>query len=297
MPYGCARAVCATFCWHLRWALTPIFGPSFLRDCIPPSSVSFQCFRIAPEVIRVCEREAEGWRGVEPRSYTPMSDNAGHIAPSSSSTTSAPRPIAIPSPKRLRPRKHKAPLLDSPFSTDFEDEEMAYSRSGGRAQIMDSPSVSPKTRSQPLLTSPSPVGPRGWATVNNPQPPFFAIPAPPLPARQATLFPDVGNFIFSPSATATPLVANQRMLYPTASAKRTMPSTVDEHMDADADVDMEGSPMVKKARLSYKCKARDFNAAKTLMMLHDADRMLAVPPQQDIESDGEVMPQRRRVMT
>lgn len=280
MPYGCARAICVTFCWKMRWALTPIFGPSFLRDCIPPSSSSFQCFRIAPEVIRVCEREAEGWRGVDPRSYTPISDGAGHIAPMSASTTSAPRPMTMYSPKKLRPRKNKAPLLESPFSTEFEDEDIPYSRSKRRTRTMYSPSVSPKTQIRALPVSPSSAGPRGWATVNNSQRSLFATPDP-GPAGQVTPapFPDVSNFYFSPSAAVTPLVANQRMLYPTA-VKRAQQPTHGEDTDGDMEAEGQGGRNAKKAKISYKCKARDYNAAKALMMLHDADKMLLVPQQQ-----------------
>lgn len=37
MPYRCAKAVCATFCYHIAGALIPLFGESFPSECIPPT--------------------------------------------------------------------------------------------------------------------------------------------------------------------------------------------------------------------------------------------------------------------
>ncbi|KAJ5505257.1 hypothetical protein N7453_004214 [Penicillium expansum] len=36
MPYEAARAMAATFCWRIRYALTPLFGTEFPAMCIPP---------------------------------------------------------------------------------------------------------------------------------------------------------------------------------------------------------------------------------------------------------------------
>ena len=62
MPHACARAVCLTFCHPIRWALTPIFGPDFVRECLPPSAPGFARFRIDPQIVRFARMEAEGWR-------------------------------------------------------------------------------------------------------------------------------------------------------------------------------------------------------------------------------------------
>jgi hypothetical protein len=47
MPFSCARALCAKFCYEIRWALTPIFGPAFIRDCYP----LFEDYRIENQII------------------------------------------------------------------------------------------------------------------------------------------------------------------------------------------------------------------------------------------------------
>jgi hypothetical protein len=47
MPFSCARALCAKFCYEIRWALTPIFGAAFVRDCHP----SFEDYKIENQII------------------------------------------------------------------------------------------------------------------------------------------------------------------------------------------------------------------------------------------------------
>lgn len=166
MPYGCARAVCATFCWNIRWALTPIFGPSFLKDCLPPYSPNYSRFKIDPEVIRVSQRECEGWRDGIAREYTPMSGMSAALPPTN--TTSQPAlpiaaaraPIAL-SPKMLRPRRStQNKTVGSPFNTDSDEEyqESTTDPLSRYSRYNDSPSVSPKT-----IVTPPPV----WTSVNN----------------------------------------------------------------------------------------------------------------------------------
>lgn len=57
MPFACARAVCATFCYEIRWALTPIFGAAFLRDC----AATFSDYKIERQIIVNAAREAKVW--------------------------------------------------------------------------------------------------------------------------------------------------------------------------------------------------------------------------------------------
>ncbi|KAI9890603.1 MAG: hypothetical protein M1814_003801 [Vezdaea aestivalis] len=37
LPYNAAKHICATFTYHIRFALVPLFGTSFLQMCIPPT--------------------------------------------------------------------------------------------------------------------------------------------------------------------------------------------------------------------------------------------------------------------
>ncbi|KAM0344276.1 hypothetical protein ACHAPU_007633 [Fusarium lateritium] len=59
MPYQCARAICATFCYPIAGALIPIFGPTFPSTCIPPNSPDFGRMIIDPRLISDATRQAE----------------------------------------------------------------------------------------------------------------------------------------------------------------------------------------------------------------------------------------------
>lgn len=59
MPYQCARAICATFCYPIAGALIPIFGPTFPNTCIPPNNPEFGRMIIDPQLITDATREAE----------------------------------------------------------------------------------------------------------------------------------------------------------------------------------------------------------------------------------------------
>jgi hypothetical protein len=59
MPYKCARAVCATFCYKIAGALIPIFGPDFPSQCIPPQTSEYGRMIINPQTIADAKRDAE----------------------------------------------------------------------------------------------------------------------------------------------------------------------------------------------------------------------------------------------
>ncbi|KAF5979770.1 hypothetical protein FBULB1_5558 [Fusarium bulbicola] len=59
MPYTCARAVCATFCYSIAGALIPIFGPDFPSLCIHPSAPDFGRMVISQQIIIEATHEAE----------------------------------------------------------------------------------------------------------------------------------------------------------------------------------------------------------------------------------------------
>lgn len=52
MPFHCARAVCATFCYTIAGALIPIFGPSFPGLCRAPGDVRYKDMKIDPNIIQ-----------------------------------------------------------------------------------------------------------------------------------------------------------------------------------------------------------------------------------------------------
>src|SRR5436305_11163138 len=62
MPYDAARAVAATFCYRIRWALVPIFGPNFVEHCVHPKDPLFERMVIDSSIIRRCTQEADEMR-------------------------------------------------------------------------------------------------------------------------------------------------------------------------------------------------------------------------------------------
>ncbi|KAF1363385.1 DNA-binding domain of Mlu1-box binding protein MBP1 [Lizonia empirigonia] len=62
MPYQAAREIAATFCWDIRWALTPVFGNDFPQICKPPSHPCFAKFGIDPQIVRFCALETDRFR-------------------------------------------------------------------------------------------------------------------------------------------------------------------------------------------------------------------------------------------
>lgn len=57
MPWQAAREIAATFCWDIRWALTPVFGNDFPQMCRPPHDRCFAKFVIHPDTVRFCASE------------------------------------------------------------------------------------------------------------------------------------------------------------------------------------------------------------------------------------------------
>ncbi|EJT77885.1 hypothetical protein GGTG_02988 [Gaeumannomyces tritici R3-111a-1] len=58
MPFHCARAMCAKFCYDISGALIPIFGPQFPAECVPTSSPEFGRFGIDPEIVEEAIKQA-----------------------------------------------------------------------------------------------------------------------------------------------------------------------------------------------------------------------------------------------
>ena len=58
----CAKAVCATFCYKIRGALIPIFGPDFPLACVEPDQKGFNVMAIDPVIIKEASHEAKAYR-------------------------------------------------------------------------------------------------------------------------------------------------------------------------------------------------------------------------------------------
>ncbi|GAB7366208.1 hypothetical protein MBLNU230_g7768t1 [Neophaeotheca triangularis] len=161
MPYACARAICLTFAYPIRWALTPIFGPSFIKECLKPEHPGFARFKVEREVVRCAQLEVEGWKGAS-RDGTPADGQEGD------NTTEIPRSAPDSNTvagKQLRPRKEMPRFkAGSPFSgISSADEDAAadpYYSQTPITSAVDSPAVSPKS---------NPIGSPAWASVNTPR--------------------------------------------------------------------------------------------------------------------------------
>ncbi|KAH7396641.1 hypothetical protein DE146DRAFT_614441 [Phaeosphaeria sp. MPI-PUGE-AT-0046c] len=62
MPYQAARAIAATFCYSIRWALTPVFGYDFPSMCLSPKNPGYAKFLIDPAIVRQCTAETDRFR-------------------------------------------------------------------------------------------------------------------------------------------------------------------------------------------------------------------------------------------
>jgi hypothetical protein len=154
VPYSCARALCLTFAYDIRWALTPIFGHSFINQCVPPDSPAFQCFRIDGEIVRNAQRQAEGWKATPSRSATPdsaTSTQSQHIQGTLGPTSA---PVFE---KTIKQRRDKPEFKHgSPFSTAARQHDRY------QGDYAASPSLSPKTSPMSISTP----GSSGWTSIN-----------------------------------------------------------------------------------------------------------------------------------
>ena len=62
MPFEAAKAIAATFCWDIRYALTPIFGLDFPGTCLCRDDPNFDRMVIDPDIIKRCTAQAEQYR-------------------------------------------------------------------------------------------------------------------------------------------------------------------------------------------------------------------------------------------
>lgn len=141
MPFECARALAANFCHEIRYLLTPIFGPDFLDDCLPPGHQAFGKFQIDTAIIDKCAAEVEVIKARGGNLETPAS------APSSPSQSPYPEEATMSTPctpllqRSLRSRTAKL-SQESPHEDVARSEEQLYESNGTGD---DSPPVSPKT--------------------------------------------------------------------------------------------------------------------------------------------------------
>ncbi|KAL1977311.1 hypothetical protein VTN31DRAFT_170 [Thermomyces dupontii] len=98
MPYEAAKALAATFCWRIRYALTPLFGTDFPDMCLSPQQSGFGRMLIDADVIEQAARNAQRYRMLE------LQNKANSGAALGREPTSRPSPTTSPSLSKLRGR-------------------------------------------------------------------------------------------------------------------------------------------------------------------------------------------------
>jgi hypothetical protein len=184
MPYAAAKAVATTFCYDIRWALTPVFGKGFLNSCIPPTSSSFGKFHIDPSIVRDCSIETERWRQ-EGEAYKAHKPAEGYDATSLDliSVTGTPKSAFTSPPwgvRDMKQRKAKPTDIESGYGTDTDQSDKYL------CSPRFSPQVSPRSQAWTSVnrsqspSSPVTVGFRAPAYSYNP--PMRSSPSLPSPS-------------------------------------------------------------------------------------------------------------------
>ncbi|KAJ5349235.1 hypothetical protein N7541_006962 [Penicillium brevicompactum] len=133
MPYHAAKALAATFCWKIRHALTPMFGPDFPAMCIDPEDKRrFGVMVIDTEITRVATEQANYFRSLE--------------------NTISPRSALAPAPKFRQVREMKSFDNDEAASVKlapikYPRHRYADSIASARDSSTEPYSLSPKSQS------------------------------------------------------------------------------------------------------------------------------------------------------
>ncbi|KAL9109717.1 MAG: hypothetical protein Q9227_005586 [Pyrenula ochraceoflavens] len=143
VPFEAAQAVAATFCWNIRFALTPVFGANFPSMCVPPDSDKFGEMVIDPAITRTCTERAQFYRELELQS---------RASPKPSLLLRSANPTTPGSPNFTKfgnhTRRKRTHAIDSRFhARDEKDSDSNY-----QASAASSPSTSYRNTWTPTNT-------------------------------------------------------------------------------------------------------------------------------------------------
>ncbi|KAI1756935.1 hypothetical protein F4782DRAFT_548026 [Xylaria castorea] len=180
MPYQCAKAVCATFCHNISWAMIPIFGTDFPALCIQVDAPEYSRMVIDPEIVIRSTREAEYYRHLYRNT---ASDNASpkrdrRAFHSLYDESSRHRPQC-----RIRKTYISTPGSEnSPYTTDTDGEaspvteRINLARDSPHPQFSRFPHSPIPSMITPLRSGHTSSGSSGWTPVNVPHPPGHLRP-------------------------------------------------------------------------------------------------------------------------
>ncbi|KAH0533993.1 hypothetical protein FGG08_007405 [Glutinoglossum americanum] len=244
MPFEAAKAVAATFCYNIRYALVPLFGEDFLSLCVRPDSSRFGRMVIDKDIVRGCTEAAGELRLL---SEATNSSREASVAPTAKPAT--PRTSWIS--KNLRPKMPKIDRteVESGYGTDTDASERYYG--------------SPVT----------PAGPGGkdgsWAMPHPDSPRFLgraALMEPPWQSQPPKLI-----MPWQPVERAAPVTEAREVL---GRSKRSL-SQIDEDYDVDDDQDgplsTDTTPAPQK---TVHHRTDEERAAYLIMELHIEDSAL-----------------------
>ncbi|KAK5044834.1 hypothetical protein LTR84_010372 [Exophiala bonariae] len=128
IPYEAAKAVAATFCWNIRYALTPVFGKDFPATCLHPDHEEYGSMQIDPEITKRCAEQARMYRELEQQhgvstltsTLNMTLNNSPTLMSVSTSTSRSPHITTTPKGKRQFKKIMPKPLeiSSSGFASD-----------------------------------------------------------------------------------------------------------------------------------------------------------------------------------
>jgi len=120
IPYAAARALASTFCWDVRYALTPVFGHDFPSLCIKPGEDGFGSMTIDPAITKFCTEQAKRFREQESAAAPMPPSLSSPLAPS----TPTPRRQKAAQAKRMQhiQRTYTSPYT-SPYTSEFGSDD------------------------------------------------------------------------------------------------------------------------------------------------------------------------------
>ncbi|KAK3906311.1 hypothetical protein C8A05DRAFT_29814 [Staphylotrichum tortipilum] len=181
MPFECAKAICATFCYKISGALIPLFGPDFPFECIPEKAPGHGRMTINPDIVARAKNEAAALFQLPPTLPSPRP---------SRSVSPLPSRRAARVPERDYHSDYDRRLLLSPYTDTDVDYHPPAPDPYGRGEYAPMPVALMPTSRPAMGTGPGPAGvaaptPQhspGWTAVNHsphaPLPPHSHIPPP-----------------------------------------------------------------------------------------------------------------------
>ncbi|KAI9374693.1 hypothetical protein BJX61DRAFT_263841 [Aspergillus egyptiacus] len=258
MPFEAAKAIAATFCWKIRFALTPLFGTDFPKLCVHPNDRNrFGRMIIDPAIVRTATDRANLYRLLELRS-PPMNSLRTEYRPSSAGDRGLGRHI-------LPKSHHRYHRSDTPT-----DRSLSYGSS-------------PEYSTDPYCLSPvSPVR-NAFTPVNTPRSTdtYPRLPSPhqllaslsarPIPSsvpRNATINPPAVDESDADAEGETDLesgsdVSSSPTLYssnsdsPTTDTPSAYPDDDESYRDSDADMDVHARKRITRCKQTRRAQLQD----------------------------------------